>query len=108
VADTFDACAYWPIQWNFSVEGEEPCDGRWGAAVTDPDVFRVVATIIDEDDLALDVRLSDSIDAMIDGESSDDGVVGDSHRPNMIAIRDHLRALANRIDEALAIKPRDA
>jgi hypothetical protein len=94
---------YWPIEWNF---GENPCDGRNGPPIDDPDIYRV--EFESEDDhfrasLHADVSLMESIDNIIFGMTCG-GVVADAHRKSMEAIRDHLRKMADKLDAALKVR----
>lgn len=100
--DDLNAYSYWPIEWNF---GDEPNDGGSGPPTEDPDVIYVVCSIDDEDDTKIEIRLSKAVEDMISGGRLKDGSIAEAHRTNTEAIRDHLRRLADRIDDALAVKP---
>lgn len=92
------ATVSFPIEWSFG-----NCDGRNRPPVFDPDViyFEVPLGFDDLESAEWGASLRECIEQFIDGTSSTSGQIADIHVPAAEAMRDHLKAMAGLIDDAL-------
>jgi len=95
-AAEYECEAYFPIEWAF---GDDPEDGVGGPSPTDPTTIYVTLPLGVDDDEGprWKFTLSDLVDDAIRGWQVGEKI-GDEHKPNALAIRDSLRALADKID----------
>ena len=88
---------YRPAGWGF---GDKPSDGLGGPPVKDPlALYAVIGEkVIGQD--SLERIIDDDIEGVQGGW---DGIIGDQYQDDLLALRDGLRRLADKIDAALSV-----
>jgi hypothetical protein len=102
LAVKYDASAWFPNVWNF---GEEPSDGINGPPPSDPMTIYVTLPLgpVEYEGPTWGFSLSGLVERVIEGKSSPDGKIYIDRDSKCVAeIRDGLRALAQKIDDAIA------